>query len=235
VCLETIKPTAEAADEKEASTMKKLSIMVLAAFSMLFVVSPAFAQENLAETEGVVEGVFRVVLEGDVPENYSVYAETDAAIGGMDPICTTDITMVDAGYTECAGDGSINELLFSVPQGATINYRILASQGAGLAQTVIAEGSTLAETDGFIINASHTFTGEPNTDEELVIDEDTGTGEEQYASEAPASDSGDVATSEVAEANGGVLPDTGGTSFSLLVGAVLLFVAGGFLAYRRLS
>ncbi len=215
--------------------MKKLTIMVLAAFSMLFVVSSAFAQENSAETEGVVEGVFRVVLEGDVPENYSVYAETDAATGGMDPICTTDTMMVEAGYTECAGDGSINELLFSVPQGATIDYRILGSQGVGLQQTVIAEGSTVAETDGFVINASHTFPGEPNTDEELVIDEDTGTGEEQYASEASASESGGVATSKVAEANGGVLPDTGGTSFSLLVGAVLLFAAGGFLAYRRLS
>lgn len=220
--------------------MKKLSIMVLAAFSMLFVVSPAFAQENSAETEEVVEGVFRVVLEGDVPENYSVYAETDAAIGEMSPICTTDTTMVSAGYAECVGGGSINELLFAVPQGATIDYRILASQGAGLAQTVIAEGSTVAETDGFIINASHAFAEEPVTSqesitkEEPVAKEEPITSEEQYTSEAPASEAS-AATSEVAEANGGVLPDTGGASLSLLAAALLLVTAGGFLAYRRLS
>lgn len=214
--------------------MKKLSIMVLAAFSMLFVVSPAFAQENSAETEEVVEGVFRVVLEGDVPENYSVYAETDAAIGEMSPICTTDATMVSAGYAECVGGGSINELLFAVPQGATIDYRILASQGAGLAQTVIAEGSTVAETDGFIINASHAFAEEPVTSQESITKEEPITSEEQYTSEAPASEASAV-TSEVAEATGGVLPDTSGASLSLLAAALLLVTAGGFLAYRRLS
>jgi len=256
--------------------MSKLLVMVVAALSMMLVVSPAFAQGDPSEAEGMVEGVFRVTIEGELPENYSIYAETDQAVGGMAPICTTDAAMVAEGYTECTGGGAMNELTFFAPEGATVEYRILGSQGTGLSQEVIAEGSTVAETDGFTVDASHSFAGDPETpeDPEATPEQDdtgsdvsepdvsepdvsepdvlsepgdtglsgTGSGaaDDQYADEAttgetppedaPAESDGEM--SKVAEANGGVLPDTGGAPLSLLAGAALILAAGGFLAHR---
>lgn len=227
--------------------MKKLLIMVLAALSMLLATTPAFAQGNPAEDEGMMEGVFRVTIEGDVPENYSVYVETDAMVGGQGPICTTDYAMVSEGYTECAGGGATNELIFYAPKGETVTYRILGSQGTGLSQEVIAEGSAVAETDGLTVDANLAFSGEeetPEDPEETTDDSGTasnsGVAEDQYADETSENNSsGDTSAeangemSQVAKANGGILPDTGGAPLSLLAGAALLLASGGYLAYRR--
>ena len=219
--------------------MKKLLVMVAAALSTMLVVSPAFAQSDPSEAEGMVEGVFRVTIEGDVPENYSVYVETDAAVGGLGPICTTDAAIVAEGYTQCVGGGAVNELPFFVPQGSTVEYRILGSQGTGLSQTVIAEGSTVAKTDGFTVDANLAFNGETPAEPPT----EPGATEDQYTNQPPADETEGTSAdttkaagemSPVAEANGGILPDTGGAPISLLAGAALLLTAGGVLVYRRM-
>lgn len=230
-------------------------MLVVASLAMTLPALPAAAQE--APGEGMVEGIFRVTIEGELPENYSVYVETDAMTGGQGPICTTDAAMVAEGYTECVGGA--NELLFYAPEGTTVKYRILGSQGTGLSQKVIEEGSAIAKTDGLTVEANLAFAAE----EETPAPDETGTEpddvesdatDDQYSDETPApedSSGSDAASSasagpeadpapdgqmsKVAEANGGVLPDTGGAPLSLLAGAALLLASGGFLAYRIAS
>ena len=239
---------------------RKLLAMITASLVMTFMALPAHAQEAPKDT--TVDGVFRLTLNGEVPDDFSFYVETDQAIGGLAPICTTDAAMVAEGYTECVGGGAVNELPFNVPQGATVQYRILGSQGTGLSQMVVAEGETVAETDGFTIDASHSFDGSPSEPTETP-----GTVDDQYSDEAPAEDataptasnggmnggtnggtngetnvetnggsseatSGEA--SDIAELHGGILPDTGGASVVLLFGAALILSAGGFLAYRAI-
>lgn len=217
--------------------------MVVASLAMTLPALPAAAQG--APGEGMVEGIFRVTIEGELPENYSVYVETDAMIGGQGPICTTDAAMVAEGYTECVGGA--NELLFYAPEGTTVKYRILGSQGTGLSQKVIEEGSAIAKTDGLTVEANLAFAAEEETpapdetgtepDDVESDDAEPGAADDQYAEEAgkdtPVESDGE--TSKVAEANGGVLPDTGGAPLSLLAGAALLLAASGFLAYRIAS
>lgn len=230
-------------------------MLVVASLAMTLPALPAAAQE--APGEGMVEGIFRVTIEGELPENYSVYVETDAMTGGQGPICTTDAAMVAEGYTECVGGA--NELLFYAPEGTTVKYRILGSQGTGLSQKVIEEGSAIAKTDGLTVEANLAFAAE----EETPAPDETGTEpddvesdatDDQYSDETPAPEdssgsdaassasagseadpASDGQTSKVAEANGGVLPDTGGAPLSLLAGAALLLASGGFLAYRIAS
>ena len=230
-------------------------MLVVASLAMTLPALPAAAQEDPGE--GMVEGIFRVTIEGELPENYSVYVETDAMTGGQGPICTTDAVMVAEGYTECVGGA--NELLFYAPEGTTVKYRILGSQGTGLSQKVIEEGSAIAKTDGLTVEANLAFAAE----EETPAPDETGTEpddvesdatDDQYSDETPApedSSGSDAASSasagpeadpapdgqmsKVAEANGGVLPDTGGAPLSLLAGAALLLASGGFFAYRIAS
>lgn len=223
--------------------MKRLLTLVVASLAMTLPALPAAAQG--APGEGMVEGIFRVTIEGELPENYSVYVETDAMIGGQGPICTTDAAMVAEGYTECVGGA--NELLFYAPEGTTVKYRILGSQGTGLSQKVIEEGSAIAKTDGLTVEANLAFAAEEETpapdetgtepDDVESDDAEPGAADDQYAEEAgkdtPVESDGE--TSKVAEANGGVLPDTGGAPLSLLAGAALLLAASGFLAYRIAS
>lgn len=222
---------------------RKLLAMIAASLAMTFAALPAIAQE--APEESMAEGVFKLTIEGEIPENYSFYVETDQAIGGLAPICTTDAEMVASGYTECVGGGAVNELPFLVPQGETMHYRVLGSQGVGLSQEVVAEGDAVAETDGFTIEASYAFASE--TPESTDTPEDPGAADDQYSDEAsaeeapaeevpaeevpaPAASNGEI--SEVAELHGGILPDTGGASLTLFAGAALILAAGGFLAHR---
>lgn len=240
--------------------MKRLLMLVVASLAMTLPALPAAAQE--APGEGMVEGIFRVTIEGELPENYSVYVETDAMTGGQGPICTTDAAMVAEGYTECVGGA--NELLFYAPEGTTVKYRILGSQGTGLSQKVIEEGSAIAKADGLTVEANLAFAAEeetpapdetgPEPDDIESDDAEPGAADDQYSDETPAPEDNsgsdaassasagseadpapDGQTSKVAEANGGVLPDTGGAPLSLLAGAALLLSAGGFLAYRIAS
>lgn len=217
---------------------RNLLAMIAASLAMTFTALPAIAQE--VPDQSTVEGVFKLTIDGEVPENYSFYVEMDQAIGGLAPICTTDAEMVASGYTECVGGGAVNELPFLVPQGATMHYRVLGSQGVGLSQEVVAEGDAVAASDGFIIEASHAFTSE--TPESTDTPEDPGAAGDQYSYEAPAEEvpaekvpapaasNGEI--SEVADLHGGILPDTGGASLALVAGAALILAAGGFLAYR---
>ena len=230
---------------------RKLLALITASLAMTFLALPAHAQE--APDSTTVDGVFRLVLNGEVPDDFSFYVETDQAIGGLAPICTTDAAMVAQGYTECVGGGAVNELPFNVPQDATVQYRILGSQGTGLSQMVVAQGETLAETDGFIIEASHSFDGSPSDPSDPS--DSPGAADDQYSGEAPAEDADapvasdgetngqtgdetsgetDGQTGDVAELHGGVLPDTGGASPVLLLGAALVLSAGGFLAHRAI-
>jgi len=234
---------------------RKLLALIAASLAMTFTALPVAAQE--APEENMVEGAFKLTIDGEVPEDYSFYVETDQAIGGLAPICTTDAEMVASGYTECVGGGAANELPFLVPQGETVQYRVLGSQSVGLSQEVIAEGNTIAETDGFIIEASHAFASEdsdPSKDSSTAEDsgtaEDPGVAGDQYSNEAPAEEipaeevtaekvpapaasNGEI--SAVAELHGGVLPNTGGTPIALVAGAALILAAGGFLAHRLTS
>lgn len=241
--------------------MKKLLMLVVASLTMTLPALPAAAQE--APGEGMVEGVFRVTVDGELPEDYSIYVESGVILpGGV--ICTTDAVMVNEGYTECVDNGATNELVFFAPEGASVDYRILGSQGVALSQEVIAEGTTTAKTDGLTIDARHTFANEapadPQPAEEPDAAEEADAADDQYSDETPASDDSstpddssapdavssasvdsetapiaDGYTSKVAELHGGVLPDTGGASIALVAGAALLLAASGFLAYRIAS
>lgn len=219
--------------------MNRLLILVVSALSMMLAASPAFAQEDPANKEGMVEGTFRVIIDGEVPENYSVYVETDAAIGGQGPICTTDAVMVDEGYAECVGAGGANELRFYAPEGTPVNYRILGSQGNELSQEVIKEGSTIAKTGGLMIEARLTFDGEgENSEDDDESNDDSNNNDDSAASEQYEDDSsadGKSSGKGDDKASDGVLPDTGGSSLVLVAGASLLLAAGGFLGYRAIS
>lgn len=187
--------------------------MVVASLAMTLPALPAAAQG--APGEGMVEGIFRVTIEGELPENYSVYVETDAMTGGQGPICTTDAAMVAEGYTECVGGA--NELLFYAPEGTTVKYRILGSQGTGLSQKVIEEGSAIAKTDGLTVEANLAFAAEEETpapdetgaepddvesDDVESDDAEPGAADDQYSDDTPApegSSGSDAASSASAD------------------------------------
>ncbi len=218
--------------------VNKLSVAILASLTMSLTALPAFAQE--VPGEGVVNGVFRLTIGGDVPADYSFYVETDAAVGGHAPICTTDAQMVEEGYTECVGGGAVNELPFSVLEGETMEYRVLGSRGAALSQEVVAEGSMTPE-DGFTVDASFDFSGSELGGTPTEDAPEDGAAQDQYEDrDDETTDDGGSAEGTGEEDGGsgdptggtGLLPDTGGASLTVIAGILLLFAAGGFLAYR---
>lgn len=216
--------------------MLRKSTILAAMFVALLAASPsALAQESGEK----VNGTFRLTLNGEAPENVSFWVETGAGgEGGV--ICTTDAAMVETGIDECRDGGAVNEMTYAAPADGDIEYRIVGSQGAELSREVIAEGSTVAE-EGFVVEASYTFSDEPvgGEPEGTTPDEDNGAAGDQYGDESGNADgnndSGDKNNKKGSEASPGVLPDTGGASPTVVVGALLLMAAGGFLAYRVAS
>jgi hypothetical protein len=221
--------------------------------------SPLAAEVAQVDPEaGLVNGIFGLTLEGEVPENFSFYAEANIGSGG-EVICTTDAEMVGVGYPECVGGGAVNEVSFVAPEGQNIQYRVLGSQGVELSQKVISEGSAVAA-EGVRIDASYAFGPEPLEDFsespiqdpewEPDVDEDqygevSSGAVEETAEETmdPAEEEGAVILAEEAAANvvpgsvadiatggTGLLPDTGGFAPWPVIGAVLL--AGGLLVRR---
>lgn len=211
--------------------------------------------ENQGEIEpdtGLVNGVFGLVIEGEVPEDYSFYAEANIGNGG-EVICTTDDRMVGLGYPECQGGGAVNEVPFVAPEGQEIEYRLLGSQGAGLSQTVVSAG-TVAAAEGLRIEAAYAFNGtrledhtqDPIREPDFNPDVDggqysgvsgvTAEAEEAVAEEAVADEAvipaeeaaqeiepGSVA--DVATGGTGLLPETGGLALVPALGAALLAAA----------
>lgn len=225
--------------------MRKPAVLAatLATFLAASVVALSGAPAVLAQdTEERAEGKFRLTLDGSAPENVSFRVEANVGGGGV--ICTTDADMVETGIPECRDGGEVNEMSYSAPVGSTIEYRIVGSQGVELSQETVAEGSTTAE-NGFVVDASYTFSGEPIGDEpsgtkpDDTPSTDDGAAGDQYENDSSGSSkdvSGkDDSGKEDSEADGGVLPDTGGSSVVLVAGAALLLAAGGFLAYRAIS
>lgn len=221
--------------------MKRSTILTAAlAVLLLAVSSPAQAQEESGEK---VNGTFRLTLNGEAPENVSFWVETSAdGEGGV--ICTTDAAMVESGVNECRDGGATNEMAYAAPAGGEVEYRIVGSQGAELSQEVVAKGSTEAE-EGFVVEASYTFSDEPvgGEPEGAAPDEDDGAAEDQYGDDSDDAnndsgkddEAGKASDDKASEASPGVLPDTGGASLTLAVGALLLMAAGGFVAYRVIS
>jgi hypothetical protein len=257
---------------------KPRTIAALVVLGGAFFATPALAQETqvlptaeavqaeplaaeVAQVDpeaGLVNGVFGLTLEGEVPEDFSFYAEANIGSGG-EVICTTDADMIGVGYPECVGGGAVNEVSFVAPDGQNIQYRILGSQGAELSQKVISEGTAVAA-EGVRIDASYTFGPEPLEDFsespiqdpewEPDVDEDQYGGVSSGAVEEtggeslePAAEEEAVILAEEAAANvvpgsvadiatggTGLLPDTGGVVPWPIIGAVLL--AGGLLARR---
>lgn len=165
--------------------MNRRTIIVAASVVLggVFFASPAFAQEVEAPpaeevpvelvddveeappvdpAAGLVNGVFGLTLEGQVPANVSFYAEANIGSGG-EVICTTDDALVGAGYPECVGGGAVNEVSFVAPAGQDIQYRILGSLGTGLSQEVLSEGTAVAA-EGVRIDAGYAFPAEPLED-----------------------------------------------------------------------
>lgn len=220
---------------------------------------PLAAEQAQVDLEaGLVNGVFGLVLEGEVPEDYSFYAEANIGNGG-EVICTTDAEMVGLGYPECAGGGAVNEVPFVAPEGHDIQYRVLGSRGAELSQEVISEGSTVAA-EGMRIDASYAFDGqpledhtenpiqdpdwEPDADEDQYGAVESGTAGEETTSVDDAVEEAIIPAEEAAQnvepgsiadiATGGtgLLPDTGGFALAPFVGAALLI---GALLLKRLA
>jgi len=199
---------------------------------------------------GTATATFRLVVEGEVPQDFSFYVEDSQGTGGV--ICTTDEDVLsEASYPECRGGGAANEVEFPVGTDQPFDYRILGSRGVELSQRVVSEGS-LTPTGDFVVDASYSFSedpvlGAPTDDQYDPSDPDattpeTGTPEEpdlngdgavdaadeRYA--ARVSTRADKATDEGGEP---VLPDTGGNPVP--VSALLLACAllGGGLLLRQ--
>lgn len=216
--------------------LKRSTILAAIFVALAASASPALAQE----TGEKVNGTFRLTLNGEAPENVSFWVETSAdGEGGV--ICTTDAAMVESGINECEDGGAVNEMYYAAPAGGDVEYRIVGSQGAALSQQVIAEGSTAAE-EGFVIEASYTFSDEPVAGAPEGTGPDEDAAEAQYGDDSDNADTGDKDDKDGqsdedkdSEAKPGVLPDTGGASPTPAIGALLLIAAGGFLAYRIVS
>lgn len=221
--------------------MRRITVLAATFAALLLAVSsPAPAQESVEK----VEGIFRLTLNGEAPENVSFWVETSAGgEGGV--ICTTDAAMVSAEIDECRDGGAANEMAYAAPADGDVEYRIVGSQGTGLSQEVVAEGSTAAE-EGFVVEASYTFSDEPVGGAPKGTSPDgDGAARDQYEDESGGADRDDPGdkegsdeknekadAKESSEARPGVLPDTGGVSPVATVGALLLLAAGGFVAHR---
>ena len=172
--------------------------------------------EPMADASGEETSVnFELLIEGEVPEDYSFYVETSVGDGGV--ICTTDSAVVqEAGYPECRPD-AINTVKLPLPDGETFNYRVLRSRGTELSSFVLAEGSEVAE-DGLTIEAFYSAANDPVNGED--INEDGTTNEADGELAAGTSEAADAATAS----DEAVLPETGGPapSGSIALAAVLL-------------
>ena len=218
--------------------VKKSAILLTMLVALLATPAAVLAQD----TGERAEGKFRLTLEGQAPENVSFWVESNIGDGGV--ICTTDAAMVASGITKCQDGGATNEMAYSAPAGSTLDYRIIGSQGVELSQEVVAEGSRVAE-NGFIVEASYTFSGEPIGDERpgtqpedtTPADDETADGAagDQYEDVSTGNDEASPDKGDSSAAIEGVLPDTGGSSMFLVAGAALLLAAGGFFAYRTIS
>lgn len=233
--------------------MKKSAILLAMLVALLVTPAAVLAQETEGDTEARADGRFRLTLNGEAPENFSFWVESNVGDGGV--ICTTDAAMVGTGIPECKDGGEVNEMSYSVPSGSTLDYRIVGSQGVELSQEVVAEGSQVVG-QGFVVDASYTFSGEPTGDvasgTQPAGASPTDDKADDKADDETANENGDGAagtqyedasSGSVEESSGkddpttasGVLPDTGGSSIFLVAGAVLLLAAGGFFAYRSIS
>lgn len=248
------------------SKVRMLAVLVV--LGGAFYATPALAQEAeplveeqaLAEEQarvdleaGLVNGVFALVLEGEVPADYSFYVEANIGNGG-EVICTTDAEMVGLGYAECVGGGEINEVPFVAPEGQDIEYRVLGSQGSGLSQEVVSEGSVVAA-EGVRIDATYAFDGQPLEDhtenpiqepdwepdadedqygvgaagEETTIAEDAveegAVEDEVILAEEAAQNVEPGSIADIATGGTGLLPETGGLPILPVLGAALLIGA----------
>ena len=233
-------------------------LAMLMVLGSAFYATPALAQEAeplveeqaLVEPEAVlVNGVFGLVLEGEVPADYSFYAEANIGNGG-EVICTTDVEMVGLGYAECVGGGAVNEVPFVAPEGQSIEYRVLGSQGSGLSQEVVSEG-TIVAAEGVRIDATYAFDGQPLEDhtenpiqdpdwepdadedqygagaagEETTTVEEDAVEEEVIPAEEAAQNVEPGSIADIATGGTGLLPETGGLALVPILGAALLIGA----------
>lgn len=223
---------------KKPVVLTAMLVALLAASAVALAGLPAAVLAQ--DTEERAEGKFRLTLEGPAPENVSFWVESNVGDGGV--ICTTDAAMVASGITECRDGGEVNEMSYSAPVGSTFEYRIVGSQGVELSQETIAEGSKVAE-DGFVVDATFTFSGEPiggepsGTQPEDTTTTDDETDDEAAGDQYEDASSGDEESPSKGDSDAaeGVLPDTGGSSVVLVAGAALLLATGGFLAYQMIS
>lgn len=157
---------------------------------------------------------FEVALEGKVPENASLYVQSDAVPGGV--ICTTDEAANErAGYPECRGGGEKERLEVPMAPGQEFDYRILANRGNELSESVVAEGSEVAD-DGLVVEASYSFDPAANGED---VNED---GVVDAADDDHAAKVSDDAKSAI-DLKKNPLPITGGA-------ALLVLLAGSGLA-----
>lgn len=172
--------------------------------------------EPVAGTSGEKTSVvFKLSIEGEVPEDYSFYVESSVGDGGV--ICTTDATVVEeADYPECRSD-AVNTLKLPIPDGEPFDYRVLRSRGTELSSFTLDEGSEIAK-DGLVIEASFSAANDPTNGEDVNDDGDINEADGELA--ARTSDAADAATGP----DEAVLPDTGGQSltWSLCLAAATL-------------
>ncbi len=150
-----------------------------------------------------VNVVFRLSIQGEVPEDYSFYVENSVGDGGV--ICTTDATVVEeAGYPECRPDAT-NQVEIPLPAGEPFDYRILRSRGTELSSFVLDEGFEVAEA-GLVVETSYSTANDPVNGEDVNEDGATNEADGEFASQT--SEAADAATNS----EDAVLPDTGGPS-----------------------
>ncbi len=184
---------------------------------------PSLLEVASVEPAGPAEATvaFELTIEDEVPKNTSFYVETPASPGGV--ICATG-EQGDA--PECEGDGGVNRAELSVPAGEPFDYRVLVSRGSESSQSVVAEGTEVAE-DGLVIEASYSFAGDPSGGEDVNGDGVVDAADGEFAARVS-----DEAKDDVDPGQGRALPITGGAALAILLAGSTL-AAVGFLAHRN--
>lgn len=168
---------------------------------------------------------FELTIEDKVPKNASFYVETSAGSGGV--ICATGGAADGRGDApECEGDGGVNRAEFPVPAGEPFDYSVLVSRGSESSQSVVAEGTEVAE-DGLVIEASYSFAGDPSGGEDVNGDGAVDAADGEFAARVS-----DAAKDDVDPGQGRALPITGGAALAILLAGSTL-AAVGLLAHRN--
>ena len=108
-----------------------------------------------------------------------------------------------------------------MPAGEPCDYRVLTSRGAETSQSVVAEGTEVAE-NGLVVEASYSFAGTPPDGQDVNGDGAVDAADGEFAAQVS-----DDAKDDVDPSQGRPLPITGGAALAVLLAVIALGVIVG--------